>query len=232
MKAYFDGVPKTLKDGLFYDLFLNPARTAVVTIDMHDGHLADDPECPSPAPRGREIVEPINQFTQVCRSLGIPVIHVRSVLRKDGSDDIRGYKSAWRILSEMRDTALPFADNHALEGSKWTKFTVDVADSDYTVDTKKRLSAFYSTDLELLLRNLKKETIVLTGALTDCCVLNAAADGANRDFRVVVPQDLCRGYLRLEEPALQIISRYFGLVVDSEALVEQWRTAATLTVNG
>ncbi len=231
MKAYFDGVPKALKDGIFHDLFLDPAKTAVITIDMHDGHLADDPECPSPAPRGREIVEPINQFTQISRSLGIPVIHVRSVLRKDGADDIRGYKSAWRILSEMRDKPLPFADQHALEGSRWTRFTVHVDESDYTVDSKKRLSAFYSTDLELLLRNLKKDTIVLTGALTDCCVLNAAADGANRDFRVVVPQDLCRGYLELENSALQIISRYFGIVVDSEDLVEQWKTGAHLSVH-
>lgn len=223
MQAYFDGVPKTLKDGIFHDLFLDPAKTAVITIDMHDGHLADDPECPSPAPRGREIIEPINRFTEVCRTLNIPVIHVRSVLRKDGSDDIRGYKSAWRILSEMRDQPLPFADHHALEGTKWTRFSVRVEEEDYTVDSKKRLSAFYSTDLELLLRNLRKETIVLTGALTDCCVLNTACDGANRDFRVVVPQDLCRGYLELEQSALQIIARYFGLVVDSEALINQWK---------
>ena len=29
---------------------------------MHRGHLDDSPECPCPAPRAREIIEPINEF--------------------------------------------------------------------------------------------------------------------------------------------------------------------------
>ncbi|PWQ88189.1 isochorismatase, partial [Enterococcus faecium] len=36
--------------------WLDPRRTAVVSIDMHEGHLSEDPACPCPAPRGREIV--------------------------------------------------------------------------------------------------------------------------------------------------------------------------------
>jgi len=222
MYSYFDGVKKELKGESFNELFLDPTKTAVITIDMHEGHLSEDPECPSPAPRGREIIQPINKFTEKCRVLGIPVIHVKSVLRKDGADDIKGFKSAWRILSQMRDSPLLYTDYHALEGSKWTEFSVYVDEKDYIVDGKKRLSAFYPTDLELLLRNLRVESIVLTGALTDCCVLNTACDGANRDFRVVVPQDLTRGNIQLEESALQIISRYFGLVVDSEDLIHHW----------
>lgn len=222
MNAFFDGVKKELKDDIFHELYLDPRKTAVLTIDMHKGHLDEDPECPSPSPRGREIIKPIDQFTEQCRKLNIPVIHVRSVLRKDGSDDVNGFKSAWRILSSMREKPLAYTDNHALEGTKWIEFCVHVDEKDYTVDTKKRLSAFYPTDLELLLRNLKKETIVLTGAMTDCCILNTAIDGANRDFRVVVPKDLCRGHVDLEEPALQIIARYFGLVVDAGELLQQW----------
>ena len=42
------------------------------------------------------------------------------------------------------------------------------------VTTKKRLSAFYPTDLELLLRNLGIRRVVLTGCMTDCCVINPA----------------------------------------------------------
>lgn len=231
MHAYFDGIKKELTDKVFEELYLNPQKTAVITIDMHKGHLDEDPECPSPAPRGREIIEPINRFTEKCRELEIPVIHVKSVLRKDGADDIKGFKSAWRILSQMRENPLLYTDNHALEGTKWTEFSINVEESDYIVDSKKRLSAFYSTDLELLLRNLRVESIVLTGALTDCCVLNTCCDGANRDFRVVVPQDLSRGNEKLEEGALQIISRYFGLVVDSEELIEHWEKETTLVNN-
>jgi nicotinamidase-related amidase len=100
---------------------------------------------------------------------------------------------------------------------------IEVKPEDYIVSGKKRLSAFYPTDLELLLRNKRLETVVLTGAMTDCCVLNTAFDAANRDFRVVIPRDLVRGTDSLQESALRIISLHLGIVVDSEELLGEWR---------
>ena len=55
MKAYFDGVEKDVSEELS-KVFLDRNDTAIITIDMHDGHLSTDPECPCPSPRGREIV--------------------------------------------------------------------------------------------------------------------------------------------------------------------------------
>ena len=49
---------------------------------------------------------------------------------------------------------IPNIAEHALEGTRWNRMSIDVHDEDYMVTTKKRLSAFYPTDLELLLRNL------------------------------------------------------------------------------
>src|SRR4029077_6811909 len=40
-----------------FDEFVSVADTAVVSIDLHQGHLADAPDCPCPAPRAREVVE-------------------------------------------------------------------------------------------------------------------------------------------------------------------------------
>src|ERR671926_404068 len=42
-------------DGGFED-YLDPSKTAVISIDMHRGHLDPSPDCPCPAPRAREIV--------------------------------------------------------------------------------------------------------------------------------------------------------------------------------
>ena len=67
---------------------------------------------------------------------------------------------------------------------------------------------------------MRRRTVVLTGGFTDCCVLNSAFDAANRDYRVVVCQDLVRGFsLEIEDAALRIVSLHLGLVVDSAALV-------------
>lgn len=222
MKAYFDNVAKEVPEEL-KEVFLRRSDTAIITIDMHDGHLSLDPECPCPSPRGREIVEPLNRFMEEGRALGIPIIHVRSTLRKGGADE-KLYPSAWKMVFPIVVGEIPNIAEHAIEGTRWNKMSIDVHDEDYMVTGKKRLSAFYPTDLELLLRNLGVRRIVLTGCMTDCCVINTAFDGANRDFRVVVPQDLTRGSEHLELPALRMISLHLGLVVDSADLLAEWKS--------
>jgi len=230
MKAYFDNVRKDVPENI-HDIFLEKEGTAVITIDMHEGHLSTDPDCPCPSPRGRQIIEPLNKFMEEARALNIPIIHVRSVLRKGGVDE-KLNPSAWRLVFPITVGEIPNIAEHAIEGTKWNKFSIDVHDEDLIVSTKKRLSAFYPTDLEMLLRNMGIKRIVLTGCMTDCCVLNTAFDGANRDFRIVVPRDLTRGSEHLEEAALRIISLHLGLVVDSAELLEDWKDQnADIVVN-
>ena len=97
------------------------------------------------------------------------------------------------------------------------------------VDTKKRLSIFYPTDLDFLLRNMRIRTVVLTGGFTDCCVLNAAFDASNHDYRVVVCRDLVRGTNEeLEEASLRIVSLHLGLVVDAKELLAEWESQRPL----
>ena len=224
MKAYFNGIVKEVPQEL-QEIFLGRSDTAVITIDMHDGHLSTDPDCPCPSPRGREIVEPLNGFMKEARALGMPIIHVRATLRKGGVDE-KLYPSAWRFTFPITVGEIPNIAEHAIEGTRWNKMSIDVHDEDYMVTTKKRLSAFYPTDLEMLLRNLGIRRVVLTGCMTDCCVINTAFDAANRDFRVVVPRDLTRGSEDLEEAAQRIISLHLGLVVDSQDLLEEWKRQA------
>ena len=127
MKAYFDNVPKEVPEDLA-KVFLDRHDTAVITIDMHDGHLSEDPDCPCPCLRGREIIEPLNAFTAEARALGIPVIHVRSTLRKGGVDE-KLYPSAWRMVFPMFVGKIPNIDEHAIEGTRWNKMSINVEDT-------------------------------------------------------------------------------------------------------
>lgn len=221
MKAYVYGTRRDLPDG--FDDYLDPARSVVISIDMHRGHLEDDPDCPCPAPRAREIVAPIDDFHRRARVAGVRIIHVRSVLRRGGVDDIAGIPSAWRRVFPLHVGPIPNADAHAIEGSRWTELVTEVAEDDLMVSSKKRLSAFYPTDLDFLLRNLGARIVVFDGGFTDCCVLNSAFDAANRDYRVVVLRDLVRGTdPALEDAALKMVSLHLGLVVDSPDLLDAW----------
>jgi biuret amidohydrolase len=222
MRILVYGEPRDVASG--FDDYLDPAHTAVVSIDMHRGHLDPSPDCPCPAPRARDIVAPIDAFHERARAMGVPIIHVRSVLRRGGADDIKGISAAWRRTFPLYVGTIPNSDAHAIEGSPWTEFVTRVAPEDLVVETKKRLSAFYPTDLDFLLRNMRAEIIVLDGGFTDCCVLNTAFDASNHNYRVIVARDLVRGTDdSLEAAALAMVSLHLGLVVDSADLLAEWK---------
>ena len=225
MDVFVYGKRQTLPKG--FEEFLTVSETAIVSIDLHQGHLADTPDCPCPAPRAREIVDGVNQFHAAARGLGVPVIHVKSVMRSDGSDDINGIKSAWRFTFPLYVGPIPNSDQHAIQGTRWTQFVTEVAEGDHVVETKKRLSAFYPTDLDFLLRNMGIKRLVLNGCMTDCCILNTAFEASNLGYRVTVAQDLVRGTnADMEDAALKMISLHIGLVAESRDLLEEWRRQA------
>ncbi|MEO3862535.1 isochorismatase family cysteine hydrolase [Acrocarpospora sp. B8E8] len=209
-------------DGRYHD-FVVPDRTAVVSIDMHQGHLSDSPLCPCPAPRGRDIVAGIDAFHREARAAGIPIIHVRSELRSSGVDDVRGIPSAWRTTFPEFVGDIPNAAEHALAGSPWTAFATEIDPRDEIVTGKKRLSAFYPTDLDFLLRQMGVTAVALDGIMADCCVLNTAFDASNLGYRVIVARDLVRGTdERLERAALSMMSLHMALVMDADDILGAW----------
>jgi len=226
MRIYVYGKPQDTGDA--FDDYLDPARTAIVSVDMHRGHLDESPDCPCPAPRAREIVKPIDAFHDAARALGVPIIHVRSVLRKSGVDDLKGIPAAWRRTFPLHVGPIPGSERHAIEGSEWTEFVTKVMPEDQIVETKRRLSAFYPTDLDFLLRNMRVETVVFDGGFADCCVLNSAFDANNHNYRVVVARDLVRGTDdHLEQAALAMVSLHLGLVADAADILAEWKARKT-----
>lgn len=222
MRIYVYG--KEHDTGDQFEDYLDPSKTAVISIDLHRGHLDEAPDCPCPAPRARAIVKPVDAFHDKARALGIPIIHVRSVLRKGGADDLKGIPAAWRRTFPLHVGPIPGSDQHAIEGSPWTEFVTKVEADDLIVETKRRLSAFYPTDLDFLLRNMRVETVVFDGGFTDCCVLNSSFDANNRNYRVIVARDLVAGTDdNLEAAALAMVSLHLGLVTDSGDLIAEWQ---------
>ena len=229
MRVQVYGKPREV--GAEFADHLDPRTTAIVSIDRHASRPSGDTTARTAPARRRapaELVAPIDAFhTRAARALHVPVIHVRSVLRRGGQDDIRGIPSAWRRTFPLYVGAIPNSDAHAIEGSRWTEFVTHVDADDLIVETKRRLSAFYPTDLDLLLRNMGVKCVVLDGGFADCCILNTAFDAANRTYRVVVLQDLVRGTDQaLEDAAFAMISLHLGLVVQSADLLAEWSMAA------
>lgn len=210
-----------------FDRWLDPDRTAVACIDMHRGHVGPDGDLTLPAPRARAKIPAHDLFHRLCRRIGIPVIHVQHWQRHGGIDDLNSRQenrqANWRVLYELYLPSNPLMDEHSWEGTRWLDLMVEQEPDDLYVRTKKRLSGFYPTDLEFLLRQLDVSNLVITGTYTDACDLSTAFDAANRDLRVIVPRDVVAGYsAEAEHAALMIISLHLGLVVDAPALLAEW----------
>ncbi len=115
------------------------------------------------------------------REAGIPVVFIQEIHRADlvdfgreldGSEDVH-------CLDDNPETAL-------------AKEVIDFRDGDYLVQ-KRRYSAFYGTDLEILLRGLGADTLLLTGGLTDVCVHYTFVDGHQGDYFCRVIEDCVAG---------------------------------------
>lgn len=111
----------------------------------------------------------------------IPVIFIQEVHRPDMVDFGR----------ELDGTE----DVHCIEGLHSTEIAdeeVDFRQGDYFVP-KRRYSAFYGTDFEILLKGLKVQTLILTGGLTDVCVHYTFVDGHQGDYHCRVVEDCVIG---------------------------------------
>ncbi|MEO1469510.1 MAG: isochorismatase family cysteine hydrolase [Pseudomonadota bacterium] len=84
---------------------------------------------------------------------------------------------------------------HCVEGEVGTELAVEEIDlrpDDYVI-RKRRYSCFFGTDLEILLKGLKAETLVLVGGLTDVCVHYTYVDAHQHDYRARVIRDAVAG---------------------------------------
>ncbi len=78
---------------------------------------------------------------------------------------------------------------HCVAGSAEAEVIPELARYPGEVIPKKRYSAFYGTNLDGKLKQLKPEKIIVCGVCTDICVCHTVADARNRDYQVEVPVD-------------------------------------------
>jgi nicotinamidase-related amidase len=145
-------------------------HTALLVIDMIS--CWDFPDAEKLLPRAAAIAPRIAALKARCRKAGVPVIY---------ANDNRGrWRSDFPALVEES-----LAQDSA--GAGVTRALQPEPD-DYFV-LKPKQSAFFGTPLELLLRHLDAQRLILTGVASDQCVLVTATEAGMRDLAVVVPRD-------------------------------------------
>lgn len=214
---------KRLNDHLEVD----PNRTALVSVDLLRGHL--DPEIathPAPAETAKQVIEANERLFAIWRQLGLPLIHCVQVGRRHPTPNADVLSNPfWAAVTEVGVTLAPGkATNireHNLEGSAGAEVVPELAprEGEHIV-YKKRLTGFYATDLELLLRSLGVDTVVITGVNTNTCVSGTACEAMYRDMKVIVVADCVASAHGpdLHRFALSNIARCIGWVLTTDEL--------------
>jgi ureidoacrylate peracid hydrolase len=109
---------------------------------------------------------------------------------------------------------------HCIEGSWGAEVIEDLeprADDLYVI--KRRYSAFFNTDLDVTLRDLEIETVIVMGVVTNICVRSTVHDAFFHGYQVVVPEDTVAATSpREQESSLWDIATHFGVVSDSRTV--------------
>jgi ureidoacrylate peracid hydrolase len=98
--------------------------------------------------------------------------------------------------------------------------------------TKHRYSGFVGTDLELVLRSQRIQTLIMTGTASDGCVESTARDGFHRDHAIVYVSDCSVASSEARHRACLERVRSWATVVTSEELVRAWRSVPATAAVG
>lgn len=142
------------------------AKTAIIVVDMLHDFIKGNLKCD----RAETIVAPIAALIEAARAKEQPVIYACD----------RHYQGL--------DHELDFWGDHGIMGTEGAEIISELAPQpgDFVIE-KRRYSAFFQTGLELLLKELNVDTVVLCGVQTHICVLHTATDAYYWNYHIIVP---------------------------------------------
>lgn len=160
-------------------------KSALILVDVQGGDMTGHwgPNMREAEEMNRESIGNIVKVLQVFREKKLPVIHFKEVHRKEMVDFGRELDGTEGV--------------HLLDSSPYTDYCCYTypIDGEFTF-VKRRYSCFFGTDLEILLKGLKVDTLYLVGGFTDVCVHYTAVDAHQHDYHIKVVTDAVAGSSR------------------------------------
>lgn len=204
-------------------LEIDPQRSAVVTIDCQRGNL--DPaiaSLPVPEAESQRILAGLNRLIGYARDLSVPVIHVDTSYEPS----LLGTHPFERAMQAAKQSFTPHRQSdfarHKSPGSEEAALMpeLDVRPEDYRVGSKRTFDSFHGTQLEILLRSLDVDTLLIGGCNTNTCVLATVFGAYVRGFKVVLLSDcVASAYGEdLHAFALSNVQRRLGWVLTLDEL--------------
>ena len=163
---------------------IDPTSAALVIQDLqNDAMIAGGAFADSGAAAhatAQNVVENVKGLAEACRRAGVPVIHVWYIVEQGA----HGLKQNAPLFEGVKNA-------NALVRGSWGAAPAEGLEpqaGDHVIE-KMRMNAFYETPLDILLRGLGVETLIITGAWTNMSIEHTARHAADAGYRAVVASD-------------------------------------------
>lgn len=163
-------------------------------------------------PDNLRILPKLKKLIKTCRELKVPVIYTAHQHSATGRD--KGFM--WDYFDLYKRGAL-------MEGSPGSEIYPEIAPTatEPVIKTKHRYDAFYGTDLDIILRNLGVDTVIISGCMTNYCCDSTARSAFMMDYKVVFGSDInATDDPVIHESTLKTMRRGFARVMSCDEIIK------------
>jgi ureidoacrylate peracid hydrolase len=199
--------------------WIAPQRTALLLVDMQvdfadpDGAVGRDG---ADLTMARAAIGNAMRLTDAARAAGVPCLFARLITRdSDETPMLREWK-----MRRGHEQDVPLCR----EGTRGAEFVGPQPLADEAVFSKNRYDAFSGTGLDAHLRGIKRDTLVIAGLTTECCVDSTARDAFERDYHVFIASDAVAAYEKdLHDGALKALELNCAILASSTDIATAWK---------
>ncbi len=201
-------------------LALRPASTALLVIDMQRGFVDEGEAMEVPA--ARESIPRIRTLIDAFRTKRRPVVFTEFVYSEAAPLLIGAIHPEHRRAAPgaPRGVGRPSSSCHEDDPSVATVEALRPQPGELVI-RKRWYDAFAGTPLDGALRALGVDTLVVTGTMTDICVLATVVGAFNREYRITVVEDAVTTlWPDIHRATLDIIGRAYGRLTSTKEVAD------------
>jgi len=186
-------------------------KTALIVVDAINDFF--HPDGSNSHPEYDPILEKVKEMLDLARQYKIKIVHTMESHIPDGHPDFE-----WRKLPQ-HNIAGKFAAQNAPG--------VEILPGEYTF-LKRRSSAFFATDLDLILREAGVKRLLIVGVKTHVCVRATVQDAFGYGYDVNIVKDAVgSNHAHLHAASLEDIERYMGSSLTIEEAAQMMAAAGS-----
>lgn len=200
---------------------LDPARTALLVVDMQRAFV--EPGQAMEVPPARDLIPRIQELVGIFREHGLPVVFTEFTYSPAAPLLVGELHPEHRPAVPGAPTGFGRPSSSCLEGEDNARVIRELAPRpDELVIRKHYYDGFNGTVLDGALRARGIRTLVITGTMTDICVLGTVVGGFNREYRLIVVEDgVATLWPEIQRATLDIIRRAYARVLSAKEVADE-----------